>query len=267
MVEGESRPSNLRGDPFFMRQTPTKPRPLPGWLIAVGSVVLILHLGALGTLALAAPSGPWPTPFGMSMATPPYFAQQINNVAMQGYLQPTKMTHNYHFLTNRPGGPEVRFEAELLDESGKTIERVQFPEKDAFCWIRHRESLLARALGDDMPVQAPPGEMVAAPGQETRTVTIWDMPSPGQPLELKTVPEHLIPRNRPVERPSEWSLLLARSYARYLCRTHGAASVKIYRYNRDPVMPVVLYPEVQLDRILSPATFEDRAAFFGEFKP
>jgi hypothetical protein len=264
MVEGESRLSVPRGD-HFMPQIPAKPRPLPPWLIAAGSVVLILHLGALAALAVAAPSGPWPTPFGASTAMPPYFAQEINNVALPNYLQPLKMTHNYHFVTNRPGGPEVRFEAELLDESGKVIDRVKFPEKDAFCWIRHRESLLARALGDDMPVQAPPGENVPAPGQETRTVTIWDMPGGSQQLELKTVPEHLIPRNRPVERPSEWSLLLARSYARYLCRTHGAASVRIYRHNREPVMPVVLYPGVQLDRVLAPNTFEDRVAFFGEF--
>ena len=41
-------------------------------------------------------------------------------------------------------------------------------------------------------------------------------------------------------RPSEWSLVLAHSYARFLCRENNAASAEIIRHTREPVGPDVL---------------------------
>ena len=59
------------------------------------------------------------------------------------------------------------------------------------------------------------------------------------------MPEHLIPRDRPVFRPSEQSLLLARSYARYLCRTHGAATAELIRHTGEPITPAVMFTSGQ----------------------
>ena len=61
---------------------------------------------------------------------------------------------------------------------------------------------------------------------------------------LRKVPPHLVPRYRGpvVQVPMELSLVLAHSYARYLCRAHGAASVEIVRYVRPPISYAVLLP-------------------------
>jgi hypothetical protein len=73
-------------------------------------------------------------------------------------------------------------------------------------------------------------------------VPVWEPGEPGQ-LRLQTVPQHLVPRDRPVYRPSEPSLLLLRSYARFLCRQHNAARVEMIRLYREAVPPSVLSGE------------------------
>jgi hypothetical protein len=79
------------------------------------------------------------------------------------------------------------------------------------------------------------------------------------PLHLAAVPQHRLPRYPGRWRPSEWSLILARSYGRYLCRTHGAASAEIVRHTREPVPPAVLFGQET-----PPAVFNDLVANFGE---
>ena len=60
-------------------------------------------------------------------------------------------------------------------------------------------------------------------------------------FRLCAVPQFFIPRTRgQVERPSDWSLILAHSFSRYLCRTQGAASAEVIRRSRDPVSYNVL---------------------------
>src|SRR5262249_51306775 len=137
----------------------------------------------------------------------------------------------------------------------------KIPDPEANFWVRHRQSLLAQALADDEPVPPPQGEKVAAPGQQTRTVEIWDEVEKGVPrLAIKKVPEHLIPRDRPVFRPSEWSLILAQSYARYLCRTHGADKAEIIRHTQEAIPPGVLFgPEPP------PGAFPVLTSNFGEY--
>ncbi len=103
--------------------------------------------------------------------------------------------------------------------------------------------------------------MIAAPRQKAPTVDIWE-PGPGGALNIKTVPQHLVPRDRPVFRPSELSLVLARSYARYLCRAHGAASAEIIRHTKDPYLPASLLFEDS-----SPPAPEELVARFGAQKP
>jgi hypothetical protein len=235
------------------------PAPLPSWLIGAGSVIVAGHLLALGVSVLAAPSGPWPTPYGRDMAEPPAFAgRTADNLVRPIYLRPLKLTHNYHFATNEGELPGVYFTVQLKGASGETLATLKFPEDGANPWVRHRESLLARSLAGDQPVQPPPGEAIPAPGQHVRMVQIWES-SPDQSLRLGSVAEHLIPRNRPVSRPSDVALVLARSYARYLCRQHGAATAEITRHHREAFSPVVLF-----QREVPPGAANELVAHFGE---
>jgi hypothetical protein len=232
--------------------------PLPPWVVRLGSAAILAHMAAVVVLVLAAPSGPWPTSFGSSMATEPQFAQGVSNVTTRHYLMPLKMTHNYHFPSNRPAPPGVFFEVRLKDEAGQLLKTVRVPDENANFWVRHRQTLLAQALADDQPVQPRAGEVVAAPGKKVQTMDIWDT-GENNTLKLRSVPEHLIPRERPVFRPSGWSVVLARSYARYLCRVHGAASAEVIRHTREAVMPAVMFLEEP-----PPGTFDELVSSFGE---
>jgi hypothetical protein len=242
-----------------MRHPPSGPAcDLPPWLVWLGSAAVAAHLFALIVLVLAAPSGPWPTAFGASTAVAPPFAQSLSEISTRHYLAPLKMTHNYHFTTNRPAAPEVYLEVRLKDEAGNLLTTVRVPDEGANFWARHRQLLLAQALGDDQPVEARPGETIPAPNQQVRTVEFWK-PGGDRVLRLTREPEHLIPRDRPVSRPSEWSLVLARSYVRHLCRAHGAASGELIRHSREPILPAVLFMEEP------PAgAFEELVSNFGE---
>jgi hypothetical protein len=235
-------------------------RPLPGWFLALGSVLLTGHLAALGLLVLSAPSGPWTTSFGAGMAPPPAFARVLGTFTTDQYLAPLKMTHNYHFPSNRPAVPGVFFEVRLHDEKGYPLETVRFPQQDVPFAVRHRQLLLARGLADDLPVEARPSEAIPAPNQKVRTVDIWDGVGEWS-LVIRSVPEHLVPRDRPVMQPSPWSLVLARSYVRHLCRQHGAASAELIRHTREPLSP-------QLANGDDPpaSAFAELVSNFGEMK-
>src|SRR5262245_19752086 len=117
-------------------------RPLPRWLKGLTSLAIAGHLLAILVLVLAAPSGPWPTPFGQSLAVGPTFALSSGETVTRCYLKPLKMTHNYHFMHNRPGMPGVYFEIRLMDAEGRFIRTVRCPDPEAPFWVRHRQSLL-----------------------------------------------------------------------------------------------------------------------------
>jgi hypothetical protein len=231
---------------------------LPRQLVVCGSVAIVGHLASVLVAALAAPSGPWPTAFGSSMATEPQFARTIGNITTRHYLTPLEMGSNYHFTTNRPASTAVYFEVHLRDTAGNLLKTLRFPDDQANFWVRHRQRLLAQALTDDLPVEARGGEVIAAPQQQVRTVPIWDTDGE-HGLRLRSVPEHLVPRDRPVFRPSGWSLLLARSYVRYLCRAHGAATGELVRHTREPILPAVLLMDEP-----PPGTFDELVSSFGE---
>lgn len=234
------------------------PPPLPGFLMMLGSAFVSLHLLAIGALVLSAPSGPWPTPFGPSQAIGPPFAGKVAEVTTQYYLAPLKVTHNYHFLGNRPDAPGIEFEVRLKDAQGRLIDSLRFPSPRANPWVRQRQTLLAQSLGDDEQVQAPPGEQIPAPGKAVETVTIWDNVGPNQ-VALRKVEAYLVPKTG-ASRPREWSLILARSYMRHLCREYGAASAELVRYSRPAVMPGYLYLEQA-----PPGTFDTLASTFEEY--
>jgi hypothetical protein len=234
--------------------------PLPRWVLLCGSAVIGFHLLAVLVLGLAAPSGPWPTAYGSSMALEPQFAGTISRVTTP-YLQGLHMTHNYHFASDRPGLQEIYLEVRLKDAKGGLLKTLKLPDEDANFWVRHRQSLLAQALGDDRPVEAPRGEEIPAPGQLMRKVAIWDAPDRRSVHQLREVSEHLIPRQRPVYQPSQWSMVLARSYARYLCRHHQAASAEVIRHSRDAILPALMFAAEQPQ-----GTFDELVCNFGEFR-
>jgi hypothetical protein len=215
------------------------PRPLPLVLKIAISTAVVIHLGIFACLVLAAPSGEWYTPMGPSMAEGPQFAKPIVQAAMPVYLEPTRMTHNYHFMTNNTEQPGAYFEVHMKDKAGNRIKTLKFPDEKANPWIRHRQQLLAQGLAQDQPVPPPQAEVL--PGLQKKTeMTIWEQQPGDQGLRLKRVPQHLVPRDVPVMMPSEWSLTLAKSFARYLCRTEHAASAEIVRHTRDAWQPSYL---------------------------
>ncbi len=247
---------------------PLVSRPLPGWLIFLGSLVILFHLFALSLYVLAAPSGPWPAGMGVSMAEGPQFAVFINNkapfsiagknVRLADYLGVLKMSNNYHFVSNRPSLPGVRAEIKLKNDRGDVIKTVLLPDPKANFWVQHRQSLLVRALADDQPVEPPGSEPIAGPGKPVAKVEIWDGTGEWS-LVIRSVPQHLVPRDRPVMRPSNLSRLLARSYVRHLCRETGAVSGEVLRTTRDPIMPNLFGMED-----FPPGTFGTLVSNFGE---
>lgn len=214
---------------------------LPRWMVLGGSGLIAFHLLALIILVLSAQSGPWPSPFGTSPAVGPLFADRIAAYTTRYYLQPLQLTHNYHFLGNRTEMPDVFFEVRLQDESGNTITTVSIPAPRTNPWLRFRHHLLAQALAGDEPMEAPRGEMIPAPGQQMQKIKIWDSAPGSNRMEIRAVPLHLVPKDHPVFRPSDWSLILARSYQRYLCRQHGAAKAELTRHSRQPLVPSLMF--------------------------
>lgn len=245
---------------------------LPTWLIVVGSAAILFHLAAVIVPILDSPSGPWPTPTGRTMDDPPAFAHAVGGLA-DWHAQYLRLSHNYHFIFNRPGdAPAVKMEVRLRDDAGNLIRTLTFPDPQANPWVRHRQELLVRALAPDLPAPTPGQEFIAAPGQKPPTATVWLTPEDHIPdatapdssdatiqLRLAVIPQHLVPRSHEVMRPSDWSILLAHSYARYLCRENGAATAEIIRISREPVSPGVLFGNEP-----SPEAFEELVASFGE---
>lgn len=236
----------------------------PTWVVVAGSVAICFHLGAVGINVLAARSGPWPAPDGANFGEPPAFAQDLNGLAPT-YLALLKINPNYHFESNRPGVQGIYFVAHVKDRDGKVLATVRVPGPDANPWVRYREARLAQGLGQDLAFTPPQqGDVLTAPGQEAKTVEYWNMTAP-HTFQLKKEPEHLVPRNRPVFQPSPWSLMLARSYARYLCRVHGGAAVEIVRHSKDVIPPNLISQDVR--DLPPPDAFDENTGSFGELQP
>ena len=93
------------------------------------------------------------------------------------------------------------------------------------------------------------------------SVDIWE-PTKGGAFVIRSVPQHLIPRDRPVFRPSPWASMVAASYVRYQCRLHSADSGELIRHSRDAVQPTLIFlPQ------LSDAAFQEMVAAFKKTKP
>ncbi len=235
-----------------------RPFKSPGPLVIIlSSIAILVHLVAVTLHALAAPSGPWPGMEGMNMGAPPVFARALDE-PLGRYLKPLRLDHTFHYAGNSPMAPGVFLEVRLKDAKKETIKTVRLPEPGANAWVRNLETLFVRELVPDRPVMPPQGELVPAPHQQVRTVPIWDVAGEER-LQLRETPEHLIPRNRQVFGPSDWSLVLVRSYARYLCRQHGAASAEVLRHSREtiPASALLMGPP-------PPAAFNELVVSYGD---
>ncbi|MBI2803547.1 MAG: hypothetical protein HYX68_01020 [Planctomycetes bacterium] len=245
-----------------MNSTHTQaPLPLPGMIKALGSLFAVGHLASIGLLALGAASGPWLMANGQpSPAEGPDFAVRITMKATEPYyLRPLRMTHNYHFETNRPAVLGIFFEVKLKDQAGEVIQTITIPDPKANFWVRHRQGILAHLLAQDQALPRRGTEVLAPKGQEMPKVDFWDK-TDMENWQLKTVEEHLLPREVPFERPSEESKKLAQAYLRHLCRKHNAASAELIRHHQPQVRPerLLLGPQA--------GDFTIYKSHFGEFR-
>ncbi|HZZ76895.1 MAG TPA: hypothetical protein VFE62_00155 [Gemmataceae bacterium] len=234
------------------------PRPLPKAFIIAGSVFAVAHLLAVGLFALAANSGPWPTNFGSDTSPGPSFAAHVSNKTEPYYLRPLHLAYHYvpHANSNRPAPFAAYFEVRLKNKDGDVIKDLKFPDEKANFWVRHRQSILAQGLAEDSPLQMGT-EVLPKAGGPVPTIEIWEM-NEGQ-LHLVQKEKNLVPRDRPVVRPSEWSKLLAQSYMRYLCKEYGADSAELIRHSRELIMPMdMLVPR--------PDAFNELQSNFGEYR-
>jgi hypothetical protein len=239
------------------------PKPLPTWLIGLGSLFAVGHLLAIGLYALAASSGPWPVPppIGASDALGPHFASNISSrVTHPYYLWPLRMTHNYHFQTNQVSVPGVAFEIKLKDEKGEVFKTFKFPDEHANFWVRQREALLARKLFDDQPVEQR-GSVKIGPQGEKTLIEHWSKGESDMLQLTKSLPtdESLRPD---AMRPSELSKILSQAFMRHACRQHGANWVELVRYSQPPITPMFLL-------MPNPPTEESLTVFkshFGEYR-
>ncbi len=213
--------------------------PWPRWLVALASVPIVYHLGAVLLGAVVAPSGPWPTPEGPQAAVPPPAVAMLHESATRRYLQAAGLTHDYHFASNRVGGADAYLEIWLEDDAGKLLKTVRFPDPEASPFVRARQARLIRWLVEDQPVAPPGGERIFPPGTLPPRVPFWDMTEPRR-LVLVELPEPEIPRGRVVFRPTPWSMVVIKAVARHACRVHGAAHARVVRHSKESLSPAGL---------------------------
>lgn len=231
---------------------------LPTWLKVVATFGICVHFLAVIATVLAAPSGPWPSQMeGAQPAHAPFFAEQISN-KLDPWLSTLKLSSNFHFNECRPT-ISTRFEAVLRDELKNEIKRLKFPEETSMPSVRHRHLLLSMELSQDEPLEALAGEWVPSPGKEPRQLPVWRVAEGSREGALGTIAENVIPRDRPIFAPSQTAQIAARSYSRFLCREHHAATCEIVRYTRILYAPMLLTEPTDPN----PAPFEEESRSFG----
>lgn len=247
---------------------------MPGWLLHAASVLICLHFLAVGVLTLSASSGPWSTNYGPSPALAPQFAISLSEGTGQ-YLQPLGMIHTYHFDSSRVQVPTIYVEALIYDDKGELKETLRLPDPKANPWVRERQKALVTALGDDQTFQPAQGEAIPAPGQKSIPQVNFFFPATPKSMvfELYQEDENRVPRERPtLFRPSEWSLILVKSYARYLQKERKAARVELVRHSKQPLSPALMMPHPGFPGKLivdqpPPDTFEELVCNFGDGNP
>jgi hypothetical protein len=234
------------------------------WLTSAGSVFAVGHLLAIVMLALAARSGPWLMSDGRpSPGEGPLFATLLNNdFFVPYYLQPLRMTHNYHFESDRPVTLGIAFEVTLKDDDGVPIRTLKFPDPKANFWVRHRQRLLAKELGNDQFLAPRGSDPVPATKKELPKVEIWEPVEKDKKgeLRLKQMVILEIKHDRQYEHPSETAKAMVRSYTRHLCQKYNAASAELVRFHQVAIRPERLIVPEQPDEFLI------TKSHFGEYR-
>jgi hypothetical protein len=195
-----------------------------GWRLVGGSVLLLLHFGAILTAVTVVPP-----PNG----APPWLANQVWLRWTRPYLQFTLLNNGYHFYAPEPGPASlVWFRVEFADGASRW---VRIPDH-ATCRNqveRRRWGALASVLGQTVPV--PPARedelrrrRIAAGEAHRPRIPVGDVPANLQYREL-----------------SNYSILLLGSYVRRVARTTThpqereslVRAIKVYRvdYYNPPV--------------------------------
>lgn len=237
-----------------------QPRPLPVWLMALGSLFVLGHFIIIGARVLNVQSGPWPTPYGESTALPPQFATSITVPAFNSYLVPLHMTHDYHFMTNEVSEPEAKLEVRLFDSAGKLKETVHLPGETSNPWLAYRYRLLSLAVLRDNPVQRNFNESVN-PKDKVGNVEIWGQPDAKGISRLTRVSEQEIPQTG-ASQPRPFTKVVVQSYISYLCKEHGASSGELIRRSKQAVQPSLLLLQ-EIPRL----PFDELAVSFGKMTP
>ena len=211
-------------------------------LRAILSLLVAVHFGAIAVNILADVSGPWPNLFGpgRGLGAPPPFIGDGLTQAARDYVDLVRLGENGRFPSNRWYDLQVQLDAVLFNEKGEEIAKRTLPDPNATPWIRAREQLLAQALANDLERPNPGNEAIPPAGQEPVKVPVWRLAKPDDTIQvLAYVPLHLLSREpgAPDWGPSDWGLLLSKSYATHLCRQTGAASVEIRRRWRYRILP------------------------------
>lgn len=172
---------------------------------------------------------------------PPHALAMMHEQSALPYLRVIKMTHNYHFRSNRVARFEAYLEVKLFDKEGQLIKTVRLPDVRASRALRQKQDALARWLPDDMPVPPTVIERIAAPGARAAEISVWRGGSNPNELSLTPIKENEVPNNEVVLRPSDWSLIVVRSIARHLCRVHDAEWAEPVRYSREAIPAGILF--------------------------
>ncbi len=238
------------------------PKPLPVWLKIGGSIFAVWHVAAVALLAIGAPSGPWMHPrFGFVQADGPRFAAVVNNsFTYPLYLEPLRMSHNYHFESNRLQVPASYLEVHLKDELGK-VTMVKIPDDKANFWVRHRQAVLAKSLANDLPPMQrdPTPKLLPAGQEEVKDVEVWE-PGPNNIMTI-ALETRSDAQKKQSARPAPLSKVLAESYMRYLCKEHKAVSAELVRCTQPQPIPTWLFmPSIP------PEDFAVLKHHFGEYR-
>lgn len=220
-------------------------RSLPPKIKILATAVIGFHLLALGVAALAAGSRPWPvTSLGQSHALPPQFAFMLSQVTTQYYLEPLCLANDYHFASNQTMNPTITLEARLFDKNGNREKTLKFPDPEANTWVQNQQRMMTQILGPDPPFQPDPGlgVFIQPPGRKPQRITFWLMEGP-RTVGLYQADRHVMRRIGPsLQVPSEGTLILVRSYYRFLKKQYPeAAKIELVRCSRDPVMPHLMF--------------------------
>lgn len=227
---------------------------------AIISAALIVHIVAVVSAVLASPSGPWPMRDGSGMSTPPQFAFDTQR-AFNWYVRALRLNHNHHYSGNRPDRPVAKLAVPTKDSTGRDSKKIVLPDPQANLWVQRRQKILTSWLADDQPARPPIGEMIPAPNMPAPSAIIWDSVD-NHRLRLRTVPLHLMPRDRPVFRPSEWSMLLARAYSRRLSRVSKTDGLGTIRLTYEAIPPAILFfPNSQ------PGAYDELVSDYGVLLP